>query len=164
MREILTRFRELPYRLDMLHERVTEIRNAMYAWKDAALNKPEPGPLVVVIIEGFLAESVQLRKAQLEPETFHLPGGYTVMSGLKLTDKRVAMSVSHRAPNFFSFQPNTAIGNLRVGVLCDLERVRIDDIIVANIHLSPTEEAAPWGFFDGIIGPENRITIRTSLR
>jgi len=128
-----------------------------------------PWPFVLIFIQ---AVKVEKRKREVTRESseadkaqaiFTGPGEYAVEEEV-ITDKPITLSVSGEVPKVFSFQPDVAIANLQIAVICDVRMVRVDDICVANHHLCPAIEAAPLAYHAGIIGPWHRITISTSLR
>ncbi len=117
----------------------------------------QPAPFVLILVNGFRVEKRETKRSESLDHGFPEQEEY-------ITDKPVTMAVSAYAPHTFNFQPDVPIGNPQIGIICDVQRVRIDQIVAANQHLSPTIEGGPFAYADGIVGPWNRITIVTSLR
>lgn len=66
--------------------------------------------------------------------------------------------------HMFSFQPFAAIVNPKIIIVCDTSKIRIDSVKCANENLSLSMENAPVCFYEGRVGPENRITVVVSSR
>ncbi len=153
---------EMPEQIRHLRSDVNNIWNVCFK------EKPKERSFVLVLIQGFKVEldknsNFHCGGAQLDKNSnFHCGG--TQLDTKKITNKPVTMAVSAYAPHSFSFQPDIEMGNLQVGVICDVSRVRINQIQIANVSLSPGVEASPFSYFDGIIGPWNRIFIDVSER
>lgn len=61
-------------------------------------------------------------------------------------------------------QPDIKVGNMQIGIICDLSKVRIESIRIANQNLSPHIEGSPFAYFNGICGPWNKISVEVSER
>lgn len=135
-----------------------------------------PHPFVLIFIQAVKVEtkikSIKPSEADKAGRLFtgeeYGPNNYgfeqTPVSEYIITDKPITLVASGEAPYLFTFQPDVAIANLQVAVICDVRMIRIDDICVANHHICPTIEGAPLAYHAGIIHPWHRITIPTSLR
>lgn len=66
--------------------------------------------------------------------------------------------------HMFSFQPHYDIQKLRIAIFCDLSKVKITQVVICNESLSATYENCPIIYFDGKVGPGNRITIECEVR
>ncbi len=82
----------------------------------------------------------------------------------KVSKTTLALSEYINTRHMFSFQPNFPIFNLQFLICSDLTRVKIDSITCANQSISASYECMPVAYFDGRVGPENRITIQVSER
>lgn len=164
---------QLVYRYDRIDEKLTYITNKL------GQVPSEPKPFVLILVNGFKVKEREVKPPFISEETKEaldareragFPGqdyGFSSYHGSRedyITEEPVTMAVSGYAPHIFQFQPDIKIGNIQVGIICDVQRVRIDQILAANQHLSPTTEAGPFSYCKGIIGPWNRITVATSLR
>lgn len=165
---------QLVYRYDRIDEKLTYISNK--------LAQTEQKPFVLILVNGFRVKEREVKppfisdktKAALDEreragagfpgQDYGFSPSYHGAREDYITDEPVTMAVSGYAPYIFQFQPDIKIGNIQVGIICDVQRVRIDQILAANQHLSPTTEAGPFSYCKGIIGPWNRITVATSLR
>lgn len=80
------------------------------------------------------------------------------------TKQPVTLSMSAYAPHVFSFQPDIPIAHLQIAIICDVSKVGIRDLTVANQRLCPSVESAPLAYYEGIVHPSNRITIDVVTR
>lgn len=150
------------------------MRSTLQEARNAVLFDQRQKPFVLVFIQGVRVE--RKKRAVVEPPNddekadhgFRPQEDYGFgtypQEPYVITDKPITLSVSAYAPHTFSFQPDVPIANLQVAVICDVTRVRVDQIVVATQNLSPTVEAGPLSYADGIVAPYNRIVIVTSLR
>lgn len=76
----------------------------------------------------------------------------------------VTLSFSGYAPNIFSFQPNIPIADLQIAIICDVSKVLISRIVVANVNICPSTDGAPLAYFNGIVDVCNRIMIDVTTR
>lgn len=76
----------------------------------------------------------------------------------------VTLAMSAYAPHTFSFQPDIPIANLQIAVICDVSKVMVRQIVIANQHVCPGIESAPLAYFEHIITPANKILIETIVR
>ena len=161
IKETLKIFTGYPGQLSRILGFVNSIDATLGDIQSALRESRNQKPFVLVLINGFRVEEKETDGPKVDTDPYLKYQGARVDT---ITDKPVTMAVSGYAPRVFNFQPDVKVANLQVGIICDVQRVRVDQIVVANQHLSPTIEGGPFSYAPGIIGPWNRITIVTSLR
>lgn len=117
---------------------------------------------VLVLIQGFVVDTIygEPGKEKTQDDSF----GFHSHDKEVITSKPVSMAMSGFLPHRFEMQPDIKVANMQIGIICDLSKVRIESILIANQNLSPHAEGSPFAYFNGICAIWNKIAVEVSER
>lgn len=145
--------KQLDLLLDIPNQILNIQNNIAKIWNQLYEDKPTNRPFVVIFIK-----AVKVISKPVAESSTHIMESRKIISNIPVT-----MAVYGYAPHIFAFQPDIEIANLEIAVICDISKVRIEDMAVANVHLCPDLQAAPLAYFNGQVKPWNKITVDTRL-
>lgn len=145
---------EIPERITNIQNSISKIWNEMYSWRP---RDAEEKHFVMILMEAERVSTVYSNEtypSHISPE----------IKKVERCNAAQSKYITDSSDGLFRIQPDFSMRRIRFTVICDITKVKIDLITVANVSLSPTYENAPTAFYEGEISPANRISIQCSVR